>query len=66
VRAPAQTAWTWQPARAGVVQLSSGGLTQNLSVRYAEFPLGGLIVMVLAALILFGGIVVSMRTLLRS
>ncbi len=65
VRDPSASTWAWQPQRAGVVRLSSGGVTQNVSVRYQTFPIGGAVVMLLAGLILFGGIVVSMRTLMR-
>ncbi len=64
IRDAGATSWSWQPQRAGVVRLSSGGMTQNVSVQYQAFPIGGMIVMLLAGLILFGGIVVAMRTLM--
>jgi hypothetical protein len=66
MRPPGAQSWTWQPARAGVVRLASGEAQQNVSVRYDTFPVGGLLVMLLAGLILFGGIAFSMRTLMRS
>ncbi len=65
LRNSSDASWTWQPQRAGVVRLRSAGITQNVSVRYQAFPVGGVIVMLLAGLVLFGGIVVAMRTLMR-
>lgn len=46
----------WTPTQAGVVRLSSaaaGG--QNVSVRFQETPTSGLLVLILAGTILFGG-----------
>ncbi len=65
IRDAGAPSWSWQPQRAGVVRLTSGTLTQNVSVRYQSFPVGGMMVMLIAGLILFGGMVVSLRTLMR-
>lgn len=56
----------WSPERAGVVRLSvpSGGASQNVSVRFDEPPIAGIIVLILAALILFGGAAWAMVKLL--
>lgn len=50
-----QTSYTWTPERAGVVQVAANGATQNLSVRFTSLPGLGVLIMVLAGLILFGG-----------
>lgn len=55
---------TWMPARAGVVQVAAGEATQNLSVRFRGAPALGILVMVVAGLILFGGAALAMRLLL--
>jgi hypothetical protein len=59
---PYRTAW--KPARAGVVALSAGGQTVNVSIRFDGVPAGGVIIMVIAALILFGGAFFSIKSLL--
>lgn len=56
----------WTPRRAGVVRVAlPGGTAQNVSVRFTEPPRSGLFVLIGAGLILFGGAIFSMRTLLR-
>ena len=62
--APRAATFEFVPERAGVVSVASGGASQSLSVRYIGVPLGGLVVMILAGLILFGGAALSMRALL--
>ena len=61
---PGSATLEFTPDRAGVVSVAVGEASQNLSVRFRSAPLGGLAVMVLAGLILFGGAAVSMRALL--
>lgn len=64
VMTPESATFRFTPERAGVVSIASGGASQSLSVRYVGVPLGGLVVMILAGLILFGGAAISMRALL--
>ena len=54
----------WKPDRPGVVALSAGGQTANVSIRFDGIPLGGVVIMILAGLVLFGGAFVSMRSLM--
>ena len=56
---------TWTPSRAGVVALATpGGASQNVSVRFDRTPLSGLIILILAGIVLFGGAAYAMRALL--
>ena len=64
VMTPESATFRFTPERAGVVSVSSGGASQSLSVRYLGVPVAGLVVMILAGLILFGGATISMRALL--
>ncbi len=61
---PGAASFTFSPEKAGIVSVSSGAASQSLSVRYIGVPLGGLIVMILAGLILFGGAGLALRALL--
>lgn len=61
---PGASAFTFSPDRAGVVSVAAGDATQSLSVRYVGVPLGGLVVMILAGLVLFGGATLALRALL--
>ena len=55
----------WTPKRAGVVRIAtSGGASQNVSVRFTEAPMSGLVILIGAGLILFGGAIFAMRKLL--
>ncbi len=54
----------WTPKRAGVVQISTDDDSKNLSVRFSSSPILGILVMVVAGVILFGGAAVAMRMLL--
>lgn len=48
--------YEWTPRKAGIVALSTpGGITQNVSVRFNDFPVSGLIILLGAGIILFGG-----------
>lgn len=54
----------WTPSRAGVVAISlPDGTRQNVSVRFTKTPLSGLVVLLVAGLILFGGAGWAMRML---
>ncbi|WP_412067251.1 hypothetical protein [Rubrivirga sp. IMCC43871] len=64
VMTPGSATFSFTPEKAGVVSVTAGAASQSLSVRYVGVPLGGLIVMILAGLILFGGAAISMRALL--
>lgn len=56
----------WTPERAGVVQigLPDGG-SQNVSVRFTGVPLSGLLILIFAGTILFGGAIFAMKKLLE-
>lgn len=62
---PSKT-FTWTPDRAGIVQLSAGSVSRNVSVRFSGFPLLGLLIMLIAAGVLFGGAAFAFRMLLRT
>ncbi len=54
----------WTPAHAGVVQIAlPGGASRNVSVRFTAPPLSGILILIAAGLILFGGAAFSMRKL---
>lgn len=56
----------WTPARAGVVRIGlPDGAAQNVSVRFTGIPLSGLLILIVAGTILFGGAVFAMRKLLE-
>lgn len=61
---PGAATFEFTPTRAGVVSVAAGEASQSLSVRFRGAPLAGLVVMVLAGLVLFGGAAVSLRALL--
>ena len=61
---PGAAVFEFTPSRAGVVSVAAGDAAQSLSVRFRGAPLSGIVVMVLAGLILFGGAALSLRTLL--
>ena len=56
----------WVPQRAGVVELAAGGETARVSVRFDGVPVSGIAIMIVAGLILFGGVFWSMRSILTS
>ena len=63
--APGSAVFEFVPERAGVVSVAApGGAAQSLSVRFRGAPLSGVVVMVLAGLILFGGAALALRALL--
>jgi hypothetical protein len=57
----------WMPRDAGLVTLQTAGggpaISRNLSVRYAGVPLPGLVIMILAGVILYGGVIRGFQTL---
>lgn len=57
---------SWIPLRAGVVRVTTAGSSETVSVRFDRTPLPGVLVMVVAGLILFGGMVYALRKLLAS
>ena len=62
---PGAAVFEFSPKRAGVVSVGApGGDSQSLSVRFRGAPLSGVVVMVLAGLILFGGAALALRALL--
>lgn len=61
---PGAATFEFEPSRAGVVAVAAGDASQNLSVRFRGAPLGGIVVMVLAGIVLFGGASIALRTLL--
>lgn len=62
--APGAATFEFTPSQAGVVSVSAGGASRNLSVRFRDTPALGLLVMIGAGLVLFGGAAVSLRALL--
>jgi hypothetical protein len=48
--------YDWTPSRAGLYVLSTpGGPSQTVSVRFISFPIKGLIILLIAFVVLFGG-----------
>lgn len=66
---PAANTVAWTPKNAGVVALSYSNegntVSKNISVRFEGVSYPGIIVMILAGLILFGGAISAFRTLFR-
>ena len=60
----------WTPDKAGIATLNAsweGGTTStNVSVKFPRTPLGGMIIMILAGLLLLGGSAVRITIVLRS
>lgn len=56
---------SWTPKNPGVVSIKSNAHSVNVSVKYASISWSGLVVMVLAFLILFGGVAYSFAVLFR-
>lgn len=56
----------WTPQKVGIVRLSSrSGSARNVSVQFDRASYSGILVMALAAIILFGGAAFSFQTLLK-
>lgn len=56
---------SWNPKDAGIVTLASGEASHNVAVRFGAFPGSGLLIMILAGLLLFGGAGWGFAMLLR-
>lgn len=61
---PEGDSFLWTPTRAGVATVLTSNGAQNVSVRYDSFPGSGILVLVLAGCILFGGAGFAMGKLL--
>ena len=63
---------TWNPTRSGIATLSArddqGGVvaTENVAILFAKTPGSGVLVMLFAGVLLFGGAAFSLRSVLRS
>jgi hypothetical protein len=55
----------WDPVSAGVVNLSSGDISKNVSVRFEKVSTGGILVMLIAGIILLGGATFSLIAMMR-
>lgn len=54
----------WTPKKPGVVRLNTRGGSKNVSVRFRGLSVNGLLVMLLAGVILFGGAGLAFRSLM--
>ncbi len=54
-RTDARGELSWTPRSAGIGMLAAEGCDLTVSIRFRGIPIGGLVVMLLAAMILFGG-----------
>lgn len=69
---PIDGVFQWTPTDPGLAALSVLGpdgqslATKNVSVRFAQTSIVGLVVMIFAALVLFGGATISIRALLSA
>jgi hypothetical protein len=57
--------FTWTPDKAGVYNFSSDSFSTNVSVRFQGVSWTGIVTMVLAGLILFGGAAFAFRNLFK-
>lgn len=64
---PGATTFTWTPAEAGVVALRAapGEAWQNVSVRFDRYKPSGILILLLAGSILFGGAAFAFRKLFQ-
>ena len=62
----------WKPSRFGIATLSARGddggvvVGENVAILFAETPVAGVMVMLFAGVLLFGGAVISMWSVLKS
>jgi len=69
---PATGEVEWSPSRSGIATVSVRGddgtviASENVAIIFAETPTAGVIVMIIAGLLLFGGAGFSMRSVLSS
>ena len=59
------TAFRWTPRKAGVVSLSTSTASRNVSVRFRGLSVTGILVMAVAATLLFGGAAFAFRILFK-
>lgn len=57
--------FVWTPEIAGVVKITAGSDSKNVSVHYARLSVRGFFVMIFAGLLLFGGAIFAFKTLFR-
>ncbi len=61
---------SWTPDQPGITNLevTRGGISANhrVAIRFASFPLSGLAVFLFAGTLLFGGVILGFRRLMRS
>ena len=60
------TTFTWQPDHAGIVSLKAGSEQKSISIRFDRFPVLGLLILLVAGTILFGGAAYAFRVLFRT
>jgi hypothetical protein len=71
-RFPADGRIAWEPSRFGIATLSARGddggvvVGENVAILFAATPVAGVMVMLFAGVLLFGGAVISMWSVLRS
>ena len=60
----------WTPEQPGIttLEVTRGGVTASyqVAIRFATFPIGGLAVFLFAGTLLFGGVILGFRRLMRS
>ncbi len=59
------TSFDWTPERAGVVAIQAGNQSTTVSVRFPGASKSGIAIMLLAAVLLFGGATFAFRLLMR-
>ncbi|MDX1667741.1 MAG: hypothetical protein R3350_10940 [Saprospiraceae bacterium] len=57
--------FAWRPTEAGVYTIRAGGQSRNVSVRFSGLSTSGILVMLIAGGILFGGVIFAFRILFR-
>ena len=61
---PTGQSFEWTPTRAGVASIVTPEGSQNVSVRYSSYPASGILILIVAGTILFGGAGFAMGQLL--
>lgn len=62
---PPATEFLWKPLQAGVASLSTPTASRNVSVRFQGLSASGILVMIVAGTLLFGGVAFAFRVLFR-
>ncbi len=55
----------WTPNKAGVVTIKAGNASRDVSVKFDGTPLGGVFMMLLAGLVLFGGVALCAKLIFK-